>query len=130
MLKVSSRKLIELRSWDKLVEETYGKPYSFQQQDGCQERGLVVINISKEEVEDTHPENIPFEINGSEMGVSFKTWLKTTTDDINKDNPESYPGQNNLFWERNFYPDLQVVANDLCRKGLVEPGEYSINIDW
>lgn len=129
-LKISNRKLIEVSDWDKLVEETYGKPYSFQQQDGCKDRGIINITISKEEVDDTYPDEIPFEINGEEMGVSFKTWLNTTKEDINNKNPESYPGQNILFWERNFYPDLYVVANDMCKKGLIEAGDYSININW
>lgn len=35
-----------------------------------------------------------------------------------------------LFWKRNFYPCLQSVANDLHKKGLVESGEYLIEIDW
>jgi hypothetical protein len=64
------------------------------------------------------------------MGISFKTWLTTSEEDINKDHLESYKGQNNLYWERNFYPNLQVVANDLYKKGLIEKGEYVINIDW
>ena len=35
-----------------------------------------------------------------------------------------------LWWERNFYPNIQMVANDLHSKGLLEAGEYTINIDW
>lgn len=38
--------------------------------------------------------------------------------------------QLNLFWERNFYPDIHVIANDLCKKGLLLAGEYDIKIDW
>jgi hypothetical protein len=30
--------------------------------------------------------------------------------------------------ERNFYPDVQMVANDLYSKGLVAAGKYEI--DW
>ncbi len=44
-LKVSKRLQISVQDWDKLVEETYGKPYMFQQQDGCQERGIFTIEI-------------------------------------------------------------------------------------
>lgn len=129
-LKIQTKKVIDDSDWDALVRETYGKPYCFQQQYGCQERGNFNIHINKEEVEDDNPENIPFEINGEQMGVAFKTWLKTSEKDINKEHPESYKGQNSIFWDRNFYPDIQVVANDLCRKGLIEEGEYIINIDW
>lgn len=35
MLKYNNTKLIELCDWDNLVKETYGRPYSFQQQYGC-----------------------------------------------------------------------------------------------
>jgi hypothetical protein len=35
-----------------------------------------------------------------------------------------------MFWDRNFYPNVQMVANDLHKKGLLEAGEYSIRIDW
>lgn len=129
-LKVSNRKLIELHDWDKLVEETYGKIYSFQQQEGCQDRGIVDIEVSKDEVEDTYPDKIPIIINGDEMGVSFKTWLNTTKENI-EDKLKGFDKQtSSLIWERNFYPDIQVIANDMCRKGLIEEGAYSINIDW
>ena len=35
-----------------------------------------------------------------------------------------------MFWERNFYPHVEMVMNDLHAKGLVEAGEYVIDIDW
>ena len=35
-----------------------------------------------------------------------------------------------LFWERNFYPDVQMIANNLHAKGLIEAGDYVIDIDW
>jgi len=130
-------KMIDSDDLDDLIQETYNKPYCFQQQDGCKSRGTHTITVSKEdynEDDDDYPDNIPFLINGEEMGVKFKTWLNTTPEDINKNNPESYPksypGANNLFWERNFYPDIQHIVNDLCNKGLLEAGEYTINIDW
>jgi hypothetical protein len=131
-LKYETKKVIDSFDWDDLVRETYKKPYCFQQQDGCQSRGVVNITISKDDIEDYDFENdtLPFKINGNEMGVSFKGWLETSEEDINKDNPELYPNANKLFWSRNFYPALDVVANDLCKKGLIEPGDYVINIDW
>lgn len=75
-------------------------------------------------------DDIPFEINGSIMGVKFKTWLNTTEEYINSKNPETSTCQNRLFWNRNFYPDIYTVANDLHSKGLIDAGEYSIQIDW
>ena len=62
------------------------------------------------------------------MGVSFDTWLKR--------NPKEWNGNEhdkmfiNMWWERNFYPDIQMVANDLHKKGLIEAGKYEIKIDW
>lgn len=128
MLKYNAKKVIGVQDWDNLVEETYNKPYSFQQQEGCQERGNVYITINKEEVEDEFTnDTLPEEINGEEMGVSFAAWLA-------KDPKAPVAGRIDyaisLFWERNFYPSLQVIANDLCRKGLIEEGDYTINIDW
>lgn len=131
MLKYTNTKTITLQDWNNLVKETYNKPYSFQQQDGCQERGNVGISIpSEEDYDEEMPEIIPFEINGDIMGVRFKTWLNTTEEDINKQLPESYKGANKLIWQRNFYPCLQTIANDLYKKGLIEEGDYTINIDW
>ena len=40
MIKTKNVKMVEVSDWDKLVEETYGKIYSFQQQDGCKARGV------------------------------------------------------------------------------------------
>ena len=35
-----------------------------------------------------------------------------------------------MWWERNFYPMLEEVATYMYTKGLLEQGEYVINIDW
>jgi hypothetical protein len=136
MIKYKTEKVISVQDWDRLVEETYGKPYSFQQQDGCQPRGRVRITIPDEEAyDDEQNDIIPFEINGNEMCVKFQVWLDTTIEDVNAKfeeagEPQRYPGQNSLFWKRNFYPELQTVANDLHKKGLIEAGKYTIDIDW
>lgn len=130
MLQVSNKKFIEVQDWDNLVRETYGKLYSFQQQDGCQNRGTVDLYISKEEVEDYYPETIPYKINGNIMGVKFETWLNTNVEDIDNNHPENTPSSNRLYWHRNFYPNIEVLANDLCKKGLIEEGQYVLHIDW
>lgn len=41
MLKYTNKKVISVQDWDELVQETYGKPYSFQQQNGCQDREII-----------------------------------------------------------------------------------------
>lgn len=133
MLKYINKKVIDSFDWDKLVKETYNKPYCFQQQDGCKHRGTHYISIPceyAEEFDEQMNENIPFKINGEIMGVKFQTWLNTTQEDINSNNPELYKNANKLFWERNFYPCIEILANDLYKKRLIEEGEYIIDIDW
>ena len=119
--------MISVQDWDNLVEKTYGKIYSFQQQDGCQERRNVYITIP-EEAEDYENDTIPEEINGEEMGVSFSAWLARDSKEWNGDKADK--SFVDMFWERNFYPDIQMVANDLHAKGLIPEGKYVIEIDW
>lgn len=127
MLKYRNIRMVDMQDWDNLVEKTYGKPYSIQQQDGCRSRGIINISVPDESYDEEMNDSIPEEINGEEMGVKFRTWL-------NRDPQEPIQGRTDyairLFWHRNFYPDLGTLANDLYEKGLIEAGEYSINIDW
>lgn len=130
MIKSRQEKVIDVSDWDALVVETYKRPYNFQQQDGCKERQRVRISIP-DEAYDFHNDSVPEEVNGEEMGVSFKAWLDR--DPLQKLNTEDEWDREhglNLFWERNFYPDVQMIANDLHAKGLIEAGEYVIDIDW
>lgn len=127
MIKIQNVQVIRVHDWDDLVEKTYKKPYNFQQQDGCKERGNFYITIP-EEVEDFENDTVPEKINGDEMGVSFKAWLAR--------DPKVWHGKPqdknflDLFWLRNFYPNVQMIANDLHAKGLVPAGDYIIEIDW
>lgn len=130
MINFETVKVISVQEWDKLVVETYGRPYTLQQQDGCMERQRLGIKVP-DEAYDFENNTIPEVVNGEEMGVSFKSWLERdpnqkldTKDDWDRDHGLG------LWWGRNFYPDLQMVANDLHEKGLIPAGEYEINIDW
>jgi len=130
MLKYQTKKIVNVSAWDNLVRETYGRPYSFQQQDGCQERGMHTITIPDiNDDEEEMYESIPEVVNGNEMGVKFDVWLK-------RDPKQPLAGgrgtdwEIDLFWTRNFYPNIQTVANDMYEKGLIEKGTYLINIDW
>lgn len=129
-MKISTRteQVIGIGDWDQLVIDTYGKPYSFQQQDGCKERQRVKITIP-DEAYDYENDTIPEVINGDEMGVSFKAWLARDPKEWNGGDPEYKRGLD-LFWERNFYPDVQMIANSLYRMELIEAGTYTIDIDW
>lgn len=131
MIKYDAVKIIQVDDFDALVQETYKRPYNFQQQDGCKDRQTFYFDVPYEYVED-YPDNaIPEQVNGTKMGVSFKAWLdrnpeqKLNTDD---DWEREYGIQ--IFWERNFYPSFGMVINDLHNKGLIEAGSYGIEIDW
>ncbi len=147
-MNIVTRKQISVQDWDALVEKTYGKIYSFQQQDGCKSRG--VETISTTDLYDYENDTIPELINGPEMGVSFKAWLerdpkaplnpssgelKTSNyyfGFTEKDEQKYKTNSSNIrmFWERNFYPHASMIADDLCKKGLLKQGEYDIKIDW
>lgn len=128
-LKVKKNKVIDCFEFDRLVEETYGKKYCFQQQNGCKGRGIHRFTVPETYTcDDEMHDDIPEVINGSQMGVKFKTWLERDPEEWN--GAEEDAGSTNLFWERNFYPDFGTVVNDLHEKGLIEAGEYTIEIDW
>lgn len=127
MLKTRTEHVIAVQDWDKLVVETYGRPYNLQQQDGCKGRGDEYITVPGEPY-DYENDTVPEVVNGEEMGVSFAAWLaRDPYQQLSKrDCYFSLP----LWWERNFYPDVQMIANDLHAKGLLPAGNYTIRIDW
>lgn len=132
-MKITTRteQVIDVGDWDNLVETTYGRPYSFQQQDGCKERQRVKITIPDEYADDYENDTVPEEVNHDDRGVSFKAWLER--DPKQKLNSEDEWGRENglsLWWGRNFYPTVEMIANDLHEKGLIEAGTYTIDIDW
>ena len=127
MIKVQNKQVIRVKDWDDLVTKTYGKPYKFQQQAYCKPRGTHYITIP-EEAEDYENDTVLEEINGEQMGVSFAAWLAR---DVKQWNGAPEDKQFlSLFWDRNFYPNVQMVANDLHQKGMIPAGNYVIEIDW
>lgn len=127
MLKFETVKMVDCHELDMLVRETYKRPYTFQQQYGCQPRGVVHFTVP-DHAEDFENDTVEETVNGPEEGVSFKAWLE-------RDPAQPLSGQERdyqlgLWWDRNFYPDTQTVLNDLHAKGLVPAGSYTINIDW
>jgi hypothetical protein len=122
---------ISCQDFDKLVEETYGRPYNFQQQDGCKERGIDTITVPDPHAWDYENDTIPEKVNGEEMGVTFAAWLaRDPNQKLNTRNVWDREHGLDLFWKRNFYPSVEMVANDLHAKGLLPAGEYQIVIDW
>lgn len=122
--------MINVNDWDVLVQKTYGKPYSFQQQDGCKERGVHYFTVPCSQPEDYENDTITESTDSDEMGVRFKAWLdrdstqKLTEDDW--DSPSALP----MWYNRNFYPSIDMIINDLNSKGLLPDGDYCIDIDW
>lgn len=122
--------MINVDDWDCLVQETYGRTYSFQQQDGCKERGVEELSIPIEFPFDYEKNAVPEVVNSNEMGVSFQSWL-------DRDPNQQIPTEDgctvnftDMWWERNFYPSVDMIANDLYNKGLLPKGTLVINIDW
>ena len=124
---MKTKQVIEVSEWDALVVKTYGRPYNLQQQDGCMSRGTVVIDVPSE-ASDHERTTVPEKVNHEEKGVSFAAWLARDPKKVLADGRTDY--SLGLWWDRNFYPDLQMVANDLHAKGLLEAGEHTILIDW
>lgn len=107
--------LIQDSDFDKLVKETYGRPYCFQQQNGCRDRGAYDFIL---------PINDPCD----EGSVTFEEWLKA--DPNKKLNNQKYDWELETHWQRDFYPDLEMVVQDLYKKSILEAGKYIINVDW
>ena len=126
-LKIRNVQMIDVSEWDRFVEQTYGRPYNFQQQDGCKDRGSFNLTVPDDDCDAEMADSVPEIVNGEEMGVKFAVWL--ARDPKKKIKGEADFGLS-LWWERNFYPDVQAVANDLHAKGLLPAGEYVIDIDW
>lgn len=128
-IKKRSINVVSLQDFDELVEKTYGRPYSLQQQDGCIDRQLLEFTVpSEDDAEDYENDSVDEVINGNEMGVSFAAWLaRDPKQKLKEGDPDHIL---DLFWSRSFYPEFYTVVNDLHAKGLLEAGDYGIDIDW
>ena len=127
-MKITTHKHIESCELDELVQKTYGRPYCFQQQDGCQSRGMRHVTVPESSPYDYEATEIPEEVNGYKRGVSFEAWLCRDPEAPVGDKRDDFSIE--LFWERNFYPSIDMVLNNLHHRGLLEAGEYVIVIDW
>lgn len=132
-MKTRTEKVIECGEWDKLVIDTYGKPYCFQQQEGCKSRGSFRFTVPYEDEDSEMNDSIPEVVNHKTMGVKFSKWLDRDPKQplsIEDEGCETDQWAIDLWWHRNFYPDFQTLANDLNAKGLLSTGDYTIDIDW
>ncbi len=128
-MKIRTEKVIDVSEWDALVTKTYGRHYKFQQQDGCKGRGVFRFNVPAQ-ASDYGRDSVPEIVNHNEQGVSFAAWLARDPKQKLSDPDAQEDYCTRLWWSRNFYPDMQMVANDLHAKGLLEAGDYTIDIDW
>lgn len=133
-MKTRNEKIIDVDQFDKLVQKTYGRVYNFQQQEGCKDRGIFRFTVPATSEDEGWPDTVPEIVNDEKMGVNFAAWLA-------RDPKQSFPDPDkpkeiepqwavDLWWSRNFYPPFQDVVDDLHAKGLVEAGNYAIDIDW
>lgn len=104
--------------FSKYVTEHYGRPYKLQQQGDMLAQGSYVqITVPDEEAWDENP--------------TLAEWQAATPPG---EHPEGGYDPNvsteNMRWERDYYPSLEVVANDLHAKGLLDAGEYLIRVYW
>ena len=131
-LKSTTKMVIELQDWNNLVEETYKRPYNFQHQDGCKDRGFFefTVPVADYELKDDNMSSDIDALGQGEEGVKFELWLS-------RDPSLAVPGAEDrggwfieLWWKRNFYPDIYTLIDDLYKRGLLEAGAYVIDIDW
>lgn len=132
-LNIRTEKVINVSDWDDFVKENYsGRPYDFQQQDGCKYRGNFYLTVpdKAEDYDGKLSADVDADDYNSEYptGVSFADWLARDPKEplLN----QTYEWELELFWQRDFYPNIQMIANDLHERGLLEAGKYTINIDW
>lgn len=129
MLEFRIEKVIDSSDLDALVVATYGKPFCFQQQDDCRDRGSYQFEVKSEpDLSDEFKGKTELDcgINGEDYGVDFQTWLNTKASDFY----DGKPFYQDLWFERNFYPDMVYLLSDLCKRGLIEAGRYTIEVDW
>lgn len=131
MINFTIEQVIDVGDLDELVMKTYGRIYTFQQQDGCKDRQRVYITVPEKHPYDFKNDTVPEKVNGKEMGVSFAAWLaRDPKQKLNTEDEWDRDHGLGLWWERNFYPSVDMVANDLHAKGLLPAGKYTIDIDW
>ncbi len=128
-LNTRNETVVDVSDWDALVQKTYLRPYMLQQQNGCMDRQRIRITVP-DVPEDFETNSVPEEVNGAEMGVRFAAWLARDPKQPLANERDQDSWSIDLWWERNFYPDLQMVANDLHARGLLDAGKYTIDIDW
>jgi hypothetical protein len=122
--------LIDDSEWSDFVSEIYKRPYNFQQQEGCRERGVYPFSVPISNPFDYKNSKIPETTSTNQEGVSFEAWLSRDPSLKLKSKIDNDPLSLNMWWHRSFYPFVDMIVDDLYKRGLLEEGEYIIDIDW
>lgn len=103
--------IISNEDFDNLVSETYGRVYSFQQQDDCKPRQTVYVTVPCKYPDDFDNDDVPEVVNGEEMGVSFKSWLER--------DPKQPPPESKIRLGTNYVLVTKLLS--VCRYGTEQP---------
>lgn len=141
-LKIEDYKVVYDGEWSRFVSEVYGRPYDLQQQDGGMSRChlYVEVPVAPEDIE-IFKEDCLGDISPCDeksMCVDFERWLSRDPEQLVPDDVvrqdcswvENKRFNTDLWWERNFYPHIDILANDLYEKGFLPAGQYLILVDW
>lgn len=127
--------IFTLDEFDELIKKEYNKTYySFQQQDGCKDRGIEFFTVPINDPDDLdYLSMIEADAKNNKLsehcGVKFEEWLSRDKDfKWFTDENEQY--RNELLWERNFYPHPEIIFNDLYKRNIIEAGTYGVYINW
>ncbi|WP_043736189.1 hypothetical protein [Nocardia asiatica] len=103
--------LIDENTFSALVSHLHARPYRLQQQgDGLPQNTIVKITVPA--LEHDWP------------GIPLAEWAATPIGDY------TYPWQAETHWEREYYPCLEDVVNDLHARGLLAAGNYALHVRW
>ena len=124
--------------WNKFITEVYGKPYNFQQQDGCRSRGVYDFSLPFDfELYDEEEDFLDFvdrtDFNKNQSCVKFSVWKDEKVKYKDPDKTVFYQDEyedERLYWVRAFYPNLYTLLDDLYKKGLLEDGDYELVVSW
>lgn len=119
-MRIEDVKLIWESELSALVTETYGRPYQLQQQgDMLAQESMTRATVPQEPDFDS---DLP----------SLEEWSSRDVDaqPEGESSWSEHAWRRDLWWQRKFYPDLQLVLNDLHARGLLPAGDYVIHTWW
>lgn|SRR5574343_400590 len=121
MIKTKPKHVINSDVWDKYVTKIYKRPYSISDQ--FEFKNVLEFKVPNRAI-DFANEIVEEDESTKETGVNFKSWISRDPSQPISGDPR--PFVTKLWWFRSFYPEIDVLANDLYKKGQLERGEYVI----